>query len=861
MFVPCLYLCRLSLCFRCVIRLRVVFGNPAFFGRAFGIKTACSKISKRLAKGTPPDSVGRPPPAIWRTSKASGLVTERRGRIRITKEEITTNQSFWTNLMAYEIKNFYRLLRSRSSLSWSNWLFLILVIGILNLISLFYLPGPTVAVAVTVDNQVQVNTDDAWYYENNGWRNKKPDHYLGCDQPSYDRESIAARWISVNVPPGSIINVAYISIHGKDYTGGAFSNAVTIYGLDEDDTATFGNRNNLDNRPVTTASTSWQPGAWGATPAWQDSPDISNVIQEIVDRPGWAANNALGIKIHSTIEGVDEDKFVYAYENNPTKAPKLHIEYTTPNHYVWSGGSNINPYASWATAAWSIQDAIDAASASDTVWVRDGTYNENVTINKNNLTVQSEIGPSSTFITGWVKFDPLSENFTAGTLDGFDITASSLTGLVYVCDPEAVYTIDGITIQNCSIHGNASGPGIELDGNVDNTDITGNEIYSNASAGVSMWDGVGTVTLSTNTIRNNAADGVRISYVTSAAQTVTIQNNNDIYSNGLAGVRNDSATSLTVVGNDIYGNGSEGIRNDAGTGTITQNNIYENTMGGIGIQNSCTLEITKNVIRDNIRGGIHTGTEVVDPGGFSGTAGSAVLTIKQNKVYGNGGSGYGGGIDVRHADGTINNNLVYENHRGGIRFGDWIDEIINNTVADNGDAVADMGGGIIYDNINASDAVNASPAGTPPAALDIRNNICAYNQKAGIRACFDNTGLERDYNLLYANYPWNSIFSRPNSEDCGWPALDDMSCIKQQYGGCGAYFVKGVGILLDAPNDIIADPQFVDRAADDYRLQAGSPAVDAGDTSYGDNDVSIPPGVGTLTIDMGAYGGPDGIDW
>lgn len=522
----------------------------------------------------------------------------------------------------------------------------------------------------------------------------------------------------------------------------------------------------------------------------------------------------------------------------------IDVIYTdTPDHYVESVGSNTYPYASWATAARTIQDAIDAASTGDAVWVENGEYIENVTINKNNLTVQSMNGRGFTFITGWVKFDPLSENFTAGTLDGFDITAITSTGLVYVCDPEAVYTIDGITIQNCSIHGNTSGPGIELDGNVDNTDITGNEIYSNTSAGVSMWDGVGTVTLSTNTIRNNAADGVRISYVTSAAQTVTIQNNNDIYSNGLAGVRNDSATSLTVVGNDIYSNGSSGIRNDAGTGTITQNNIYGNTMGGIGIQNSCTLQITKNVIRDNIRGGIHTGTDVVDSGGFSGAAGSAVLTIKQNKVYGNGGSGYGGGIDVRHADGTIYNNLVYENHRGGIRFGDWIDEIINNTVVDNGNATDEKGGGIIYDDINAGHAVNAAPAGTR-LELPIRNNICAYNEKAGIRAGFYNTDGSEEvaYNLLFDNWGYGDCSAAPNK----------LLCKKRQLGGY--YLISDEDVL------VWDDPLFVDRAADDYRLQASSPAVDAGDTFYGD-DVSTPPGVGAPTIDMGAYGGPDGIDW
>ncbi len=59
--------------------------------------------------------------------------------------------------------------------------------------------------------------------------------------------------------------------------------------------------------------------------------------------------------------------------------------------------------------------------------------------------------------------------------------------------------------------------------------------------------------------------------------------------------------------------------------------------------------------------------------------------------------------------------------------------------------------------------------------------------------------------------------------------------------------------LLPGPNDMFVDPQFVDTV--DYRLQPGSPCIDAGveDPTY--NDVT-PPGQGTARNDMGAYGGP-----
>ena len=324
--------------------------------------------------------------------------------------------------------------------------------------------------------------------------------------------------------------------------------------------------------------------------------------------------------------------------------------------------------------------------------------------------------------------------------------------------------------------------------------------------------------------------------------TVIITGNNPINSNTFAGIGIIDAISTT------------------NTVTITENTIYSNFRGGIGVQNDCKLEVTKNTIRNNVRGGIKTGNDSVDPGGFSGTPGSANLTIEQNKIYGNGQGGFGGGMDVRHADGTIYNNLVYENHRAGIRFGDWIDEIVNNTVSDNGDDNGtpgdqsdDRGGGIIYDDISAGDAVNDPPEGAiPNPNVLIRNNILAFNVTTGLRvgnmpsgltSCPDNPDRDnpaagdkyRDYNLVYAN-------NGTGETDCGWPDSLIRRCANQQYGGCGADVDS---FDLSYPNDMIADPLFFDRAGDDYQLQAGSPAKGAGDDGN----------------ELGAYGGQDPITW
>jgi hypothetical protein len=512
----------------------------------------------------------------------------------------------------------------------------------------------------------------------------------------------------------------------------------------------------------------------------------------------------------------------------------------------------------------SIQDAIDDATSGDTVEVRAGTYNENITMKDGVDVVNYSTDVPVIDADGTNPAVTFDDAFSTGcTLDGFEIKDGGTNGGIYLHGTGA--GIDNITtIQDCDIHGN-SGPGIKLDGGtaltaptIDNNDIRNNSqggIYA-INAGSSSED----LVIKNNSIYDHDTYG-KAGINIGGDSYVTIGNDNHIYDNkpGIAFDTGDPNTEpVTIIDNHIEDNDDGGIcQIDAITGkvTITENDIELNEKGGIGIHDSCELEITKNKIHDNHRGGIHTGTDVADGGGFSGSMGDAILTIRQNKVYNNGESNYGGGIDVRHASGTIENNLVYENHRGGIRFGwenetdDHITAIKNNTVVSNGEN--SLGGGIIYDDL--AGAVNAQPEGALPGQLVIRNNISAYNETAGLRvgnmpsgntACPDNddydSGKYRDYNLLYSN-------NGTGADDCGYPDSLIMSCVNQNFGGCGGIWNPDPPpyVILEAPNNIIGDPLFTNIGGHDYTLQGSSPAKNAGDDGE----------------DMGAYGGSYPIDW
>lgn len=511
-------------------------------------------------------------------------------------------------------------------------------------------------------------------------------------------------------------------------------------------------------------------------------------------------------------------------------------------HYVSTTGGNQEPFDSWENAALNPNDAIAAASQGDIVEIAGGTYllTEAVRM-KPGVIVRNKPGDVSvldgTNIVDLRYVVEFKENFIAN--------GATLSGVV-IQNGNAGILIQGemgnsTIIQNCEIRDN-TGAGIRFDTLGSNNSapiLDGNSIHNNGEAGIRIAGASVSetaVVVRNNTIYNNAAKaGVAIL----DNSRVVIGPNNSLYGN-LAGVVFEEETMpnnmpVSIIGNSIYSNTYAGIAikvaitgalTIGGTGESDHNDIYSNSRGGIGIQNSCTVSIVGNAIHHNIRGGIHTGKDLADGGGFFSDPGTAALTIEKNKVYSNGSGVYGGGIDVRHARGTIRNNLVFKNHFGGIRWG-WesgynhVTDISYNTISGNGSAITDMGGGIIYDSL--AGPVNEQPSGEPPGPILIRNNIIVDSQSAGIRSCFDNSARDLDYNMLWHNN--------------GTTDVPSTCCYVRHYGGC---------TLFPGVHDFVANPAFVDKAVDDYRLLASSPAQ-----LTDENGTQI-----------GAYGGFDPlIDW
>ena len=141
-------------------------------------------------------------------------------------------------------------------------------------------------------------------------------------------QTVGMRFNGVNIPQGATITGAYVQFQ-VDETGST-ATSLTIQGQAANNASTFTTaNNNISSRPRTTASASWAPVAWsniGEAGPDQRTPDLSSVIQEIVDRSGWSGGNSLAIIITGSGERTAE-----SFNGSQTGAPLLHVEYSTSN--------------------------------------------------------------------------------------------------------------------------------------------------------------------------------------------------------------------------------------------------------------------------------------------------------------------------------------------------------------------------------------------------------------------------------------------------------------------------------------------------------------------------------------------------
>ena len=151
----------------------------------------------------------------------------------------------------------------------------------------------------------------------------------------YGFRTIGLRYPNLNIPQGAQITNAYIEFKAKNNYSRTTS--LDIRAEASGDAPAFNyTTNNLTTRDVTTATVNWNPGTWsdGEVSSDTTTPDLSSVIQEVVDRGDWTSGNAVTFFVSGS--GL---RRAYTYNVNPAYAALLHIEYEEPA----SGSGSLGP--------------------------------------------------------------------------------------------------------------------------------------------------------------------------------------------------------------------------------------------------------------------------------------------------------------------------------------------------------------------------------------------------------------------------------------------------------------------------------------------------------------------------------------
>src|SRR4030042_1234212 len=312
------------------------------------------------------------------------------------------------------------------------------------------------------------------------------------------------------------------------------------------------------------------------------------------------------------------------------------VELDAAIYYVASNGNNDNPGTDllpWLT----IQKAADTMVAGDMVYIKAGTYAEQVEIINN--------GTPYAYIT----YSAYPGHIV--TIDGSSVILPEWSGLINVQGRDYI-RIAGLRIINAGP--DSSNAGILVD-NSSHIIIENNYTYNTLSSGIGVW-GSSYVTVSGNEVSLCCTGGMQECISMASTSYFEVKNNHVHH---------------TVSGD----NGKEGIclKDGSNNGTAHGNNVHDiSTAVAFYVdawdKHTYNIEVYQNMVHDNLETGIalasemggllenidvynnlsyrngYTGLVLGDWGGPVPTHPMTNITVINNTLYDNGTSGWGGGI-------------------------------------------------------------------------------------------------------------------------------------------------------------------------------------------------------------------------
>ncbi|MBK7801612.1 MAG: hypothetical protein IPJ55_02845 [Chloracidobacterium sp.] len=189
----------------------------------------------------------------------------------------------------------------------------------------------------SVDVRVNASSDDAEQAATGGavlLNSNDLDFFGETNGAGTAYSSIGVRFNNLTIPQGATVTGAYIQFTANDSGSVSAGNPTyTIQGQNVDNASTFTTAtNNISGRTWLSGNdVSWSPGAWSnAATTNTSTPSLTNIVQAIVNRGGWASGNSMAFRVtgSSTTTLYREGE---SWDGVSAAAPRLVLTYTMPN--------------------------------------------------------------------------------------------------------------------------------------------------------------------------------------------------------------------------------------------------------------------------------------------------------------------------------------------------------------------------------------------------------------------------------------------------------------------------------------------------------------------------------------------------
>lgn len=153
---------------------------------------------------------------------------------------------------------------------------------------------------------------------------------MGVNNGGTAEFSLGARFTNILIPQGAIITAAHLVITVEIGVEGNKTILSDIFGENVDNAAQFDETlADFNDRPRTTASVAYDGVKnWTPLDAEEQLTDMTLVVQEIVNRPGWPEGGAMAFFWEEGGAAAGQHLHGYLHSVDAAKAPLLHVEFT-----------------------------------------------------------------------------------------------------------------------------------------------------------------------------------------------------------------------------------------------------------------------------------------------------------------------------------------------------------------------------------------------------------------------------------------------------------------------------------------------------------------------------------------------------